>query len=101
MQPHSAEPVFSRNRGHADTHNPFRQLEKEILMESFTVTVKVSPANKAIPSVSTTHVCYATTCVQLFTKFLMLMGEFEGPPGTETTHPAESRRLDKTPPKVD
>ncbi len=69
-------------------------------MESFTVSVKITPANKAIPSLATTHPCFAPSIIPLMAKFISLMGEFDGPPGSPTGGVVE-RSLDDTPETVD
>ncbi len=68
-------------------------------METFSVTVKIVPANKAIPSLGTTHPCYAPTLMGLMSNFIALMGEFDGPPGSQTGGVVE-RVLDESPETV-
>ncbi len=69
-------------------------------MQSFTVSVIITPANKAMPSLSTTHPCFAPSVIPLMAKFIELMGEFEGEPGSPTGGVVE-RVLDKSHETVD
>lgn len=73
---------------------------RKLTMQTFTVTVKIVPANKATPNVASTHVCYAPDVHALSRFFIDGMSDFEGPPGTP--NPAIIERVtDPTPEKVD
>ena len=58
-------------------------------MDSFTVGIKITPSNKAIPSLGATHICYAESIVVLCEAFVDLMGNYEGPPGTSPNPPSK------------
>lgn len=75
---YTSMPNRDGDRGHRILLRP-----KERSMEAFTVSVKIAPANKATPSVGTTHVCYAADVHALSKFFIDGMTNFEGPPGTE------------------
>ena len=58
-------------------------------MDSFTVAIKITPTNKAIPSLGASHLCHAPSLVTLCEAFVDLMGDYEGPPGTSANPPGK------------
>ncbi len=55
------------------------QTNSETPMDSFTISIKVTPADKSMPSMATSHQAYAPTCIALFSRLLDVVSSHADP----------------------